>query len=451
MTKMIEQKLDNENNITILAYRNGKLIENFELKNFEAIYLDYHIDKITFLGNRELLRKILNNKEEDKILIFIDIKDFGSINEAYGEDFGDVVLNELSKKIKSVFFEFEAFRVGGDIFALLLKENNGKYTPENIKRKIDKFFLNPFSILNEKLNLCSTVAFVQGRNNLINKAEITIREAKQNNKSFLQYNKLFASKRKERFDEYKIVMSKIITAIKENRVYPVFQPIYSNITSKIEKYEALVRLRTAEGEELSPFMFLDIAKKNNQYSEITKTMVSKTLAIFNDKNYGISINLSLHDITNSETVDFILEQVSNFKNPSRLSFEILEDESIVLLESNSSNANCEKTKAVNRFFNTIKKLGCSIAIDDFGAGYSNFINILKLKPQIIKIDGSIISKLNEKEVRIIVELLVEYSQKIGCEIIAEYVSDKNIQEMVKALKITYSQGYFIGKPSNQII
>jgi len=448
MTQMIHTS--SNDNITIFAYRNGRLIENFELKNFEAIYIDYHIDKITFLGNRELLRKVLNNKEE-KILIFIDIKDFGSINEAYGEDFGNIVLNELSRNIKSVFIDFEAFRVSGDIFALLLRNDSKGYTPEIIKKKIDSFFLNPFCILNEKLNLCSTVAFVQGRNNLINKAEITIREAKQNNKNFLEYNKSFASRRKERYDEYKVVMNKIITAIKENRVYPVFQPIFSNITNQIEKYESLVRLKTAEGEELSPFMFLDIAKKNNQYSEITKTMVRKTLSEFNDKRYGVSINLSLHDLTNLETVEFILDEVAKFENPKRLSFEILEDESIVLLETNSSNANCEKTKAVNKFFNTIKEYGCSVAIDDFGAGYSNFINILKLKPQIIKIDGSIISKLNEKEVRIIVELLVEYSQKIGCEIVAEYVSDKDIQEMVKKLNITYSQGYYIGKPSNKIV
>lgn len=448
MTQMIHTS--SNDNITIFAYRNGRLIENFELKNFEAIYIDYHIDKITFLGNRELLRKVLNNKEE-KILIFIDIKDFGSINEAYGEDFGNIVLNELSRNIKSVFIDFEAFRVSGDIFALLLRNDSKGYTPEIIKKKIDSFFLNPFCILNEKLNLCSTVAFVQGRNNLINKAEITIREAKQNNKNFLEYNKSFASRRKERYDEYKVVMNKIITAIKENRVYPVFQPIFSNITNQIEKYESLVRLKTAEGEELSPFMFLDIAKKNNQYSEITKTMVRKTLSEFNDKRYGVSINLSLHDLTNLETVEFILDEVAKFENPKRLSFEILEDESIVLLETNSSNANCEKTKAVNKFFNTIKEYGCSVAIDDFGAGHSNFINILKLKPQIIKIDGSIISKLNEKEVRIIVELLVEYSQKIGCEIVAEYVSDKDIQEMVKKLNITYSQGYYIGKPSNKIV
>ena len=157
------------------------------------------------------------------------------------------------------------------------------------------------------------------------------------------------------------------------------------------------------------------------------------------------------DITNIDTVNFIINEVDKFSNPKRISFEILEDESIILLDSNTNNMCCEKSIAVNKFFTKINEVGCSIAIDDFGAGYSNFINILKLKPQIIKIDGSIISKLNEIEVKIIVELLVEYSKKIGCEIIAEYVSDEDVQKMVKDLNINYSQGYYIGKPISNIL
>ncbi len=450
MTQVVKSKDINNNEIVLMAYMNGKILEKIELKDFEKIYINFHIDKLTFLGNRELLKKVLNNREE-KLLLYIDIKDFGSINEAYGEDFGNIVLNELSINIKKDFFDFDIYRAGGDIFALLLKEGSSNYSSSQIENKVHQFFLKPFIVRNEEINLCSTVALVKGCNNVLNKAEITLREAKQNKKNFLEYNKLFAVQRKSKYDEYKVLMNKIITAIKEDRIYPVYQPIFSNLENKVVKYEALARLKTIEGKELTPYMFLDIAKKNNQYSEITKSIVKKSLEYFNNNTFGISINLSLMDITNIDTVNFIINEVDKFSNPKRISFEILEDESIILLDSNTNNMCCEKSIAVNKFFTKINEVGCSIAIDDFGAGYSNFINILKLKPQIIKIDGSIISKLNEIEVKIIVELLVEYSKKIGCEIIAEYVSDEDVQKMAKDLNINYSQGYYIGKPISNIL
>lgn len=440
--KSKEFNLSNEN-IVLKAYRNGKVLDSFELKDFETMYMNLHYDKLTLLGNRELLRKDLNNKVE-KYLIYLDIKDFGYVNEAFGEDIGNMVLLNIAQKLKSYFFDFDIYRAGGDIFALLLKQDFKKIDHNNIENRIKMFFLQPIVVQNEDINLLPTVALVEGINNILNKAEATLREAKQNNKNFLVYDKEFAIQRKNRYDGIKVTMNKIIVAIREDKIFPVFQPIYSNTEDKIVKYEALARLR-ADDREFTPYEFIEIAKKNNQYADITKSIIKKSLHIFNNNDLGISINLSISDITNIDIVDFIISQINGFRNPKRISFEILEDESIVLLDTNKTNI------AVNKFFNAVNHFGCSIAIDDFGAGYSNFINILKLKPQIIKIDGSIISKLDEMEVRIIVELLVEYSKKIGCDIIAEYVSDRQVQNTVKSLGIKYSQGYFIGKPTRDII
>jgi diguanylate cyclase (GGDEF)-like protein len=208
-------------------------INNQLLKH--AVYINFYIDKLTFLGNRELLKKVLNNREE-KLLLYIDIKDFGSINEAYGEDFGNIVLNELSINIKKDFFDFDIYRAGGDIFALLLKEGSSNYSSSQIENKVHQFFLKPFIVRNEEINLCSTVALVKGCNNVLNKAEITLREAKQNKKNFLEYNKLFAVQRKSKYDEYKVLMNKIVTAIKEDRIYPVYQPIFSRKKEKLYSF-----------------------------------------------------------------------------------------------------------------------------------------------------------------------------------------------------------------------
>ena len=96
--------LSNEN-IVLKAYKNGKVLDSFELKDFETMYINLHYDKLTRLGNRELLRKDLNNKVE-KYLIYLDIKNFGSVNEAFGEDIGNMVLLNIAQKLKSYFFDY---------------------------------------------------------------------------------------------------------------------------------------------------------------------------------------------------------------------------------------------------------------------------------------------------------------------------------------------------------
>ena len=95
----------------------------------------------------------------------------------------------------------------------------------------------------------------------------------------------------------------------------------------------------------------------------------------------------------------------------------------------------------------VKLLGSKIAIDDFGSGYSNFENILKLNVDYIKIDGSLIQGITKNtRHHIIVETIVEFAHKIGAKTIAEFVSDASIYTSIKKIGVDYSQGYYTGKP-----
>ena len=95
----------------------------------------------------------------------------------------------------------------------------------------------------------------------------------------------------------------------------------------------------------------------------------------------------------------------------------------------------------------MKDYGCSIALDDFGTGYSNFNYIMSLDVDFIKIDASIIRNLDrDKNALAIAETIVGFAKRTGTRTVAEYVHSEEIYEMVKALGIDYSQGYFLGEP-----
>lgn len=177
-------------------------------------------------------------------------------------------------------------------------------------------------------------------------------------------------------------------------------------------------------------------KKTKLYSHITQEVIHQACNTFKDREEAFSINLSIDDIKDSNTVQEIIKTIIKTNTASRIIFEILESEGI------------ENYEEVVNFITQIKALGAKIAIDDFGTGYSNFEHILKLNVDYIKIDGSLIKGIQQdKKHKIIVETIVDFAKKVGSKTIAEFVSDEEIFKNIKEIGVDFSQGYFTGKPS----
>ena len=99
------------------------------------------------------------------------------------------------------------------------------------------------------------------------------------------------------------------------------------------------------------------------------------------------------------------------------------------------------------FIMLLRELGCNIAIDDFGSGYSNMENILKLRPEYVKIDGSLIQNIDRSKHSLdIVKNIINMTKDLGILSIAEYVHSKEVWEVIKKLDVDYAQGYFLGVP-----
>ena len=425
--------------------KKGKIIEYISIRtDVSEIFLkdkiikEGLIDKLTQVNNREALLKLFEKKEKKYLLILINLDRFSEINNYFGYNIGDNVLKLFTKNLKEIFGN-NIFRITGDEFAIvskrpkewesLLKSINFKILElENLHYKIAKYDIS--------INTTSGMAFAKGKN-IYTLAHIALKEAKEQRKKIVFFNA--ETSLKEKIRNNIIMIEKIKQAITEDRIVPYYQAIVDNKTKKVSKYEALIRLIDRDGKVLSPYLFLEHAKKAKLYGELTKIMIEKTFKKFKDLDFEFSINLTIQDILSYTTRKYLYDKLEEYKCGSRLILEIVESEGI------------ENFEDIISFINKVKRYGCKVAIDDFGSGYSNFSYLAKLKVDFIKIDGSLIKNIHKDEnQKNIVESILLFTKKQGLKTVAEFVENEEIFNVLKELDLDYSQGYYFSKPQKDL-
>ncbi|MCR1814673.1 EAL domain-containing response regulator [Aliarcobacter butzleri] len=397
------------------------------------------VDKLTNLPNRNKLKKDLT-QTDDVLMAFFDIDGFLTLNDLFGEEIGDGILVELSYKLKEHFpaNEYSVYKLDVDKF-VVVAVNSGKSVEEFYKYTksfISKIENQSFLVNENEIDINLTVGVSHANGALAYKyAQRTITYARTKLRKIMIYNDSFNIH--QSFENNIKWLKQLKNGFKENRFQAYFQPIVDTQTKEIYKYEALIRYIDENGNEVGPYNFLDIAKKTKQYPNIIKVILKDALKLIKEKNKKVSINISYADISNRNTTkyiyDFLTEQ--SVEHTKLLSFEILESEEIVDFEE------------VSKFISEVKKFECLVGIDDFGAGYSNFHLLSKLKISFIKIDGSLIQNIhNSKDLEIIVRTISNIAKEFNVKTVAEFVANEEIYNKVKELNIDYSQGFYFDKP-----
>ena len=424
--KDIVEFISIRHNITKI-YEQKKLIE------------EQFIDELTLLPNRQKLLRDLKDNKITKIAI-ININSFRDINNFYGFETGDLVLKKFSQILLDKIYEnIELYRVANDIFAICTKN---KENLEDIRKIctniIEHISLNPILINNNSFYLSISIGVARNcedsslQNNLLSKAEYALRIAKKQNISilFLDENIELYNKLKEN----KKLIEELKNALISNNLLIYGQKIINNFSKK-EKYEILMRIKLEDGSILTPYSFLKEAKKAKLYLGMTRMLVKKACEYFKGKDIEFNLNLTLEDIKDQYTMDFIVHTIEKTNTAKQITFEIVESEGI------------ESFTEVSNFIKKAKKLGCKIAIDDFGTGYSNFEYIIKLDVDYIKIDGSLIKNINtDNNLYLTVQTIVGFAKALNIKTVAEFVHSEDVLNCVKNLDIDYSQGFFIDEP-----
>lgn len=225
-------------------------------------------------------------------------------------------------------------------------------------------------------------------------------------------------------------------ALSDKRIKAYFQPIVENKNKKILKYEVLARVIHKDNRVESIYPYLEIAKENKLYSNITQAILEESYYAFKDNDLHFSINLSTEDITDTNVLDNINRFFLQDKSiAQRVTFEMLESESV------------QDYNEIKEFIAMVKSKSAKVAIDDFGSGYSNFSHLLNLDVDFIKIDGSLIKNIDKDEnAKKIVTLIQQFAKDSNMEVVAEFVENEKIYNVLNELNVEYSQGYYFSKP-----
>jgi EAL domain-containing protein (putative c-di-GMP-specific phosphodiesterase class I)/GGDEF domain-containing protein len=404
-------------------------------------------DPHTKMPNQVALRQSLSSRE-DATIVLMRIDHFRSVDAFYGEAYARMLEKEFVKYLVSYFHSL-------DLMVLCYHTAPGEFVTlfDDFNRDMGHIDLHQFcKMLHEHIqsyeieldkfsyDVSATICFASGSENLYEDASFAMDWVIEQKKTYVIMNEVI-DKLKEETKENINKVHMVKKAIEEDRIIPYFQPIYDNIVGEITKYETLVRLVQEDGKVLSPFFFLDAAKNGNYYLQITMIMLEKVFAIFKYVDSEVTINLSYIDMASQQVNEKLFKLLrDNPDTAKRVTLELLEDEAI------------ENDTIFEEFIAKVREYGVKIAIDDFGSGYSNFQRIMRINPDFVKIDGSIIKNIatNEKS-QVLTSVIHTFSRSLNIKTIAEFVSSEEILRKVQEIGIDYAQGYFIAEPHDKLV
>ena len=429
-----QQKLENYN--TELEIKVKERTQELE-------YRIFHDSLTELLNHNAMMKNVCSGTKESVFLI--DINGFQKFNDIYGLEAGNTILKKFAKKL--IDFDegqyYQIYRVYGDEFVLQLKKNALEYSSFEIQKNRLLSYLENIKVyldvIAEDINIEVTIGASFDAEKAFVSATMALHHAKKANLKISLYSEKLDSSKSLLNDLY--WQSEIKLALHNDGVVPVFQAIVDK-SENIIKYESLMRLRQyTNGEEklITPYYFLNSAVNTGYYYQLTQKMLEKSFTFMKDKTVDFSVNLSFEDFSNPDKVQFLHNLIEKYGVRKRLIMEILESEMV---------GDYELLRSVLEGF---REKGIRIAIDDFGSGYSNFEHILKLMPDYIKIDASLIKNiLEDTRTYTLVKAIAEFSKELNIKVIAEYVFSEEIFLALKTLQIDEYQGYYFSIPSQEL-
>lgn len=403
-------------------------------------------DYLTGLANRSFMEQFLhdlkNKHEIDGALLFLDLDNFKMINDSYGYNAGDAFLIHTVEIFKRSLKKLDFLaRIGGDEFALFLPGRNRKEAKQFADKLLKDLENETFHMDGQHAPFRVTVSIgivlideAMDMKHIFSYAEEALRLAKKEGK-----NRIVLIQ--EREEKSKILsnnrmLALIHEALNQDRFELVLQPVYK-IGYGLIHYEALVRMKTVEGDTIPPGLFIPLAERYGLISAIDHWMIDQTIQVLRvRKDLKIFVNLSGGSLVDEELLEWLEFSIMHCEiEPARLGFEITESTAIMDLAM------------AEEWISRLKKLGCLFALDDFGVGFSSFSHLQQLPVDYLKIDGSFVRDLDSNPTqRALIQAMNAVAHALGKETIAEFVENEAIWSILHELKVDCGQGYFLSKP-----
>jgi diguanylate cyclase (GGDEF)-like protein len=234
-----------------------------------------------------------------------------------------------------------------------------------------------------------------------------------------------------------IMADEIIRALNDRRMMIALQPIVTSRSHEPELYECLLRMRRLDGTVMSAGEFIGVAEQFGLAKLIDYRVLELTIELL---RASPKIKLALNVSASTATDPHWMAGLEGFTGKDRSLTERL---TVEITET----AAISDVKAAVKFVSTLKSLGCRVALDDFGAGYTSFRSLRQLGVDMVKIDGSFIQNLGtDAEDEMFVRTLIDLAKSFGVVTVGEWVGDEKTVELLEKAGVSYMQGYFFGMP-----
>jgi len=414
-------------------------------------------DELTGLSNRRKLEQSLElsliqarNFSINSVLLYIDLDRFKVLNDTEGHVAGDALIIQIANTLRRFFSPQDTLvRIGSDEFAVLI---DNIQTPaalekaEEIRQELDGY---RFEHMGNEYHLSASIGMklisadkALRAGDILSHANQACYTAKERGRNRVHMHN--PSDTEMHALRHNVQWApRIRTALKQEDFLLEFQPIYAVKTDSISHYECLIRMKGEDGTIYSPNEFIPVAEKMGLVEQIDLWVINHVFNLMRTMPEDISfnINLSANIFLDHDLYPLVEKKFKETGiNPTRVVFEITETCAV---------SNFEQTKAV---VNKLRTLGCSFALDDFGAGFNSYSYLKHFPVDMLKIDGCFITELESDAVdQVLVKSMIDVAHSLGKKTVAEFVERQSTMDILKTLGIDYIQGYLIGRPQSELL
>lgn len=413
-----------------------------------------NFDKLTRLPNRNLffdrlrqdISRTIRNKEILGLL-FIDLDGFKLVNDSYGHDVGDLLLAEVAGRITRCVRESDTVaRLGGDEFTVTLVRQVDAIDIERVAEKIRLSVAEPVQINDLLLRVSASIGVAicptdaMYFDELLSLADNAMYESKRLGKNCIQFSSLHL---RDRAVERQMVLDELRQAIDGTLLTFQLQPILRLDDGKVCKAEMLVRWDHPERGHIPPSHFVQIAEQTGaivQLGDLVFSMGVRWLAEHQAQlpaDFQLSINVSpiQFQVNPGKAQEWLALLDALGISSGKILIEITE--SALLVNDTNVHANLE----------CLKTHGVSLALDDFGSGYSSMANLRHFDIDFIKVDQQFVQRMvQDVSERSITEGIVSLAHRLGISVVAEGVESLEQAELLKQMHCEYLQGYWVAMP-----
>jgi diguanylate cyclase (GGDEF)-like protein/PAS domain S-box-containing protein len=409
-----------------------------------------HYDSLTGLANRNLFKGSLDEALDKYFLhqtpfavLLLDLDKFKSVNDAFGHQCGDALLKQVAARIKAqVRIVDTAARIGGDEFALIVVPGLSAVQDDaaTLAARLVQSIAEPYEIDGHPVVIgCSIgVALVPAHgtrtDEIFRNADLALYKSKNDGRN--RFN-LYSPELKAEADQRDILEIELREAIWREEIEVFYQPVFELSTGRAISVEALARWRHKTRGLIPPAEFIPLAEEGGLIVELGNLMLAKACrhAVMLPDDIKVAVNLSALQFAGGNLVDSVmLALAESGLAETRLELEITE--TVFLADSQ------ENLKTLER----LKRLGVSIALDDFGVGYSSLSYLTAFPFDKVKIDKSFIDRIGRAETVAVLGSIVQLAKTLNLSLVAEGVETCEQVEKIRSLGMALCQGNFFSEP-----